>query len=127
MKRRIYKLGTKFTMLGLDPADWGILFGTFAGSLQLFQGTGNRLSLLIAIVCTSLVFFVWTLVKDKVPEKFMDHLFALLGEPEVYKVVQDTRNVPLVVDFKQINKADKRTGKKEKSWRMPSGRSDSWL
>jgi uncharacterized ion transporter superfamily protein YfcC len=127
MKRRIYKLGTKFTMLGLDPADWGILFGTFAASLQLFQGTGNRLSLLIAIVCTAIVFFIWHLVKDKVPEKFMNHLFTWLGEPEVYKVVQDTRNVPLVVDFKQLNKADKQTSSKEKSWRMPSGRSDSWL
>jgi hypothetical protein len=137
MKRRIYKLSTKFTMLGMDAGDLGVLFGTFVVTLNFFQNLGSRLSLFLAIVCTALVFFVWHLVKDKVPDKFMNHLFSWLGEPEVYKIVPDTKNVPLVVDFKQmnarqltarqINKGNKRMTKQEKNWRMPSGRSDSWL
>jgi hypothetical protein len=127
MKRRIYKLGTKFTMLGLDAGDLGVLFGTFVVTLNFFQNLGSRLSLFLSIVFTALIFFIWHLVKDRVPDKFMNHLFSWLGEPEVYKIVPDTKNVPLVLDFKQVNKVDKRSAKQEKNWRMPSGRSDSWL
>jgi hypothetical protein len=128
MKRRIYKLSTKFTLLGLEGADFGILFATFVVTLNFFRNTlGQRSAVFLSLAATTFVFFVWHLVKDKVPEKFINHLFGWLGEPEVYKVVQDTQNVPLVVDFKQINKIDKHADKQDKSWRMPSGRSDSWL
>lgn len=128
MKRRIYKLATKFTLLGLDPGDWAILFGTFVATLNFFQNLGSRLSLFIAILCTALVFFAWHFIKDKVPDKFMNHLFTWLGEPEVYKVVPDTKNIPLVVDFQHAHKADKqRSSKQAQPWRMPVGRPDSWL
>jgi hypothetical protein len=82
---------------------------------------------LIAVICTALVFFVWHLVKDKVPEKFTTHLFGWLGEPEVYKLVPDTKNVPLVVNFSEVRSNDTKTKKTEKSWRLPVGRPDSWL
>jgi hypothetical protein len=127
MKRRIYKLKTNFTILGLEAGDWGILFATFVITLNLLQNLGSRLSLLIAVICTALVFFVWHLVKDKVPEKFTTHLFGWLGEPEVYKLVPDTKNVPLVVNFSEVRSNDTKTKKTEKSWRLPVGRPDSWL
>lgn len=125
MKRRIYKLKTKFTLLGLEGVDWGILFATFVLTLNFFRNTlGQRTALLLSIVATACVFFVWHLVKDHVPEKFSTHLFTWLGEPEVYKVVPDTKNVPLVVNFEEIQQAKKIREKKQLNL---SGRRDSWL
>jgi hypothetical protein len=126
MKRRIYKLKTKFTLLGLEPGDWALLFGTFIFSLNFFQNLGNRISLLLALVLTALVFVIWNLVKDNVPEHFTKHLFGWLGEPEVYKVVPDTKNVPLVIDFNEV-RASKPSKKTQEPWRLPAGRPDSWL
>lgn len=103
MKRRIFKLKTPFTLLGLDPVDWGILFATFVLSLNFFKNTlGQRTALLISIVATASVYFAWHLVKDRVPENFANHFIRWLGEPEVYKVVPDTKNIPLLVDFNEI-------------------------
>lgn len=111
MKRRIYKLKTKFTMLGMDAVDWGIIIGTFAVSVNLFRTmAGDRLGLLLSIVCTAVVYFVWHLVKDSVPEHFSTHVIRWLGEPEVYKVVPDLQNVPLFVDFDEVRRV---TGKGE--------------
>jgi hypothetical protein len=127
MKRRIYKLKTKFTLLGLEPSDWALLFGTFVVTLNFFQNLGSRVSLLLALVLTTLAFIVWNLVKDNVPEHFTKHLLGWLGEPEVYKVVPDTKNVPLVIDFEEVRAADKSSKKTEQPWRLPVGRPDSWL
>jgi hypothetical protein len=127
MKRRIYKLKTKFTLLGLEAGDWAILFGTFIFTLNFFQNLGSRLSLLLSLVLTALVYVVWNLVKDHVPENFAKHLFGWLGEPEVYKVVPDTKNIPLVVDFNEVRKGNKRSENAQETWRLPSGSSDSWL
>lgn len=129
MKRRIYKLTTKFTLLGLEGADWGVLFGTFVLTINFFRNTiGQRAALLVSIVATALVFFVWHFVKDKVPEKFVNHFLNWLGEPEVYRVVPDTKNVPLVVDFKEVRVMEKQKGnRKDATWRIPVGRPDSWL
>jgi hypothetical protein len=128
VKRRIYKLRTNFTLLGLDAADWGILFGTFVLTLNFFQNTlGSRAALLISVICTATVYVVWHLVKDKVPERFSTHLLGWLGEPEIYKVMPDTKNVPLVVDFNEVRAADKKAKKTEQPWRLPVGRPDSWL
>ncbi len=127
MKRRIYKLQTNFTLLGLDAADWGILFATFVITLNFFRNTlGQRAALLISLIATALVYLIWHLVKDKVPENFMKHLIGWLGEPEVYKIVPDTKNVPLVVDFEEV-RASKPTSKTQQPWRLPVGRPDSWL
>jgi hypothetical protein len=130
MKRRIYKLKTNFTLLGMDGADWGILIGTFAFSINFLQSTlGSKAALFFSIVCTALVYFVWHLVKDKVPERFMKHFFSWLAEPEVYRVMPDTKNIPLVVNFKKaqtVSKVNKKQAEKS-SWRMPTGRPDSWL
>jgi hypothetical protein len=128
MKRRIYKLQTNFTLLGLDATDWGILFATFVITLNFFKNTlGQRAALLISLISTALVYIVWHLVKDKVPENFMKHLLGWLGEPEIYKVMPDTKNVPLVVDFSEVRAADKKAKKIEQPWRLPVGRPDSWL
>jgi hypothetical protein len=128
VRRRIYKLSTKFTLLGLEGADFGILFATFVVTINFFKNTlGQRTALFLSLAATALVFFVWHLVKDKVPDKFMTHLFGWLGEPEVYKVVPDTKNIPLVVDFNEVRKSDKPSKKPQESWRLPSGSSDSWL
>jgi hypothetical protein len=111
MKRRIYKLKTKFTLLGMDPVDWGIIIGTFVVSVRIFQTmAGDRLGLLLSLVSTAAVFFVWHLVKDSVPEHFSTHIVKWMGEPEVYKVVPDLQNVPLFVDFDEVRRV---TGKGE--------------
>jgi hypothetical protein len=128
MKRRIYKLKTKFTLLGMEAVDWAIIFGTFVVTVNVFSNTlGSRLALLLSIVCTALVYFVWHLVKDHVPEKFSEHLFKWLGEPEVYKIVPDTKNVPLVVDFEEIQRNRKIKEAGSKRLKLASGRRDSWL
>lgn len=111
MKRRIYKLKTKFTLLGMEAVDWGVIVGTFAVSLNLLDAVlGSRVALLLSLVLTALVYFVWHLVKDNVPEHFSTHLLKWLGEPEVYKVVPDLQNVPLFVDFEEVQRV---TGKGE--------------
>jgi hypothetical protein len=128
MKRRIYKLNTTFTLLGMDAADWAIIFGTFIVTLNLFNSTlGNRASLLISVICTALSYFVWHLVKDKVPEKFSTHLLKWLAEPEVYKIVPDTKNVPLVVNFEEVQRSRKTKEESTKRLKLPPGRRDSWL
>ena len=128
MKRRIYKLTTKFTLLGMEAVDWAIIFGTFVVTVNVFSNTlGSRLALLLSIVCTALVYFVWHLVKDNVPEKFSEHLFKWLAEPEVYKIVPDTKNVPLVVNFEEIQRNRKAKEVASKQLKLPSGRRDSWL
>ncbi|MGL4608832.1 MAG: hypothetical protein ACRCYY_03975 [Trueperaceae bacterium] len=106
MRRRIYKLQTKFTLLGMDGADWGVIIGTFAFSINFFQSTlGSRAAIFLSILCTALNYFIWHLIKDRVPEKFSEHLFRWLAEPEVYKVVADTKNVPLVVDLEEVRRS----------------------
>jgi hypothetical protein len=115
MKRRIYKLKTTFTLLGMEAGDWAIIFGTFVVTLNVFQNTlGSRLALFLSVVCTAIVYFIWHFVKDKVPEKFSAHLFGWLGEPEIYKVVPDTKNVPLVVDFKEVQRLSKKSSDAKK-------------
>jgi hypothetical protein len=105
MRRRIYKLKTTFTILGMDAVDWAMIIGTFAVTVNLFQSVlGGRSALLLSLICTALVYFSWHLLKDRVPENFSTHLIRWLAEPEVYKVVPDLQNVPLVVDFEEIHR-----------------------
>jgi hypothetical protein len=115
-------------LLGMDAADWAIIFGTFVVTLNLLRAPlGPRASLLLSLVCTALSYFVWHLVKDQVPEKFSTHLLKWLAEPEVYKIVPDTKNVPLVVDFEEVQRSRKTKETGNKRWKLPSGRRDSWL
>jgi hypothetical protein len=105
MRRRIYKLKTTFTILGMDAVDWAMIIGTFAVTVNVFQSVlGGRSALLLSLICTALVYFSWHLLKDRVPENFSTHLIRWLAEPEVYKVVPDLQNVPLVVDFEEIHR-----------------------
>jgi hypothetical protein len=105
MRRRIYKLKTTFTILGMDAVDWAMIIGTFAVTVNVFQSVlGGRSALLLSLICTALVYFTWHLLKDRVPENFSTHLIRWLAEPEVYKVVPDLQNVPLVVDFDEVRR-----------------------
>jgi hypothetical protein len=128
MKRRIYKLKTTFTLLGMDPIDWGVTIGTFIISVNWFQAVlGDRTALLLSLVLTAFVYFVWYLFKDKVPENFMTHLLSWLGEPEVYKVVPDTKNIPLLVDFNEVRAQKSPPKTTQPSSRLPPGRANPWL
>jgi hypothetical protein len=107
MKRRIYKLKSEFTILGLGVTDWAILFGTFIFTINFFRPLGGRMSLVLCLVCTAAVYLGWNLIKDNVPDKFMNHLVKWLSEPEVYKVVPDTKNVPLVINLDNLQQTAK--------------------
>ena len=103
MKHRLYKLESKFTFMGMSWFDWGVVLGTFIFSIQVLTVlVGPRLKLLLAVAVTALVYFVWHLIKDRVPDKFGEHFITWMGEPEIYKCVPDTQNVPLVVDPEQV-------------------------
>lgn len=103
MKHRLYKLESKFTFMGMSWFDWGIILGAFIFSLQVLGVFfGPRMKPLVALVVTALVYWLWHLVRDRVPDKFGEHFLAWLGEPEIYRCVPDTRNMPLVVDFEQL-------------------------
>ena len=106
MKHRLYKLESKFTFMGMSWFDWGVILGTFIFSIQILTVlVGPRLKLLLALLVTALVYFVWHLIKDRVPDKFGEHFVTWMGEPEIYKCVPDTQNVPLVVDHEQVRSA----------------------
>lgn len=110
MKHRLYKLESKFTFMGMSWFDWGVILGSFIFGLQIIGVfVGPRLKLLLALLVTALVYFVWHLVKDRVPDKFGEHFIVWMGEPEVYKCVPDTQNVPLVVDHEQVRSVKRGT------------------
>ena len=103
MKHRLYKLETNFTILGMSWLDWAVILGAFIFSTQVLTAFATpRLKFFLALFITAFVYWVWYLVKDKVPDKFPEHFIVWLGEPEVYRCVPDTKNVPLVVDFEQV-------------------------
>ena len=109
MKHRLYKLESKFTFMGMSWFDWGVVLGTFIFSIQVLTVlVGPRLKLLLAVLVTALVYFVWHLIKDRVPDKFGEHFVTWMGEPEIYRCVPDTQNVPLVVDHVQVRSARRR-------------------
>ena len=103
MRHRLYKLETKFTILGMGMFDLGVTLGAFIFSIQILSvAVHPRLQLVLAIIITAVVYWAWHLVKDKVPDKFPEHFMTWLGEPEVYRCVPDTENVPLVIDLAQV-------------------------
>ena len=111
MRHRLYKLETKFTILGMGMFDLGVTLGAFIFSIQILGVLVHpRLQLVLAIIVTAVIYWAWHLVKDKVPDKFPEHFMTWLGEPEVYRCVPDTDNVPLVVDFDKVPRAPKRRG-----------------
>ena len=103
MKHRLYKLESKFTILGMSAVDWGVILGTFIFSTQVLGiFAPPRLKLFLCLFIVALVYWGWYLLKDKIPDKFAEHFIIWLGEPEVYRCVPDTDNVPLVVDHAQV-------------------------
>ena len=103
MKHRLYKLESKFTILGMGWLDWAIVLGAFIFSTQVLGAFATpRLKFFLCLLVTALVYWAWFLIKDKVPDKFPEHFVVWLGEPEVYRCVPDTQNVPLVVDPEQV-------------------------
>lgn len=108
MKHRLYKLESKFTILGMSVADWLVIFGAFIFSTQVLSAFAPpRLKLFISIIVVAFVYWAWYLVRDRVPDKFPEHFLMWLGEPEVYRCVPDTQNVPLVVDAEQVRPRNK--------------------
>lgn len=109
MKHRLYKLESKFTILGMGWFDWCVILGSFMFGIQFLGALAHpKLQLVIGLLTTAFVYWAWHLVKDKVPDKFPEHFIGWIGEPEVYRCVPDTQNVPLVVDFTQVRAAKSR-------------------
>lgn len=116
MKHRLYKLESKFTVLGMGWLDWAVILGTFVFSVQVLGAFATpRLKFFLCLLVTAFVYWAWFLIKDKVPDKFPEHFVVWLGEPEVYRCVPDTKNVPLVVDFEQVRP------RKRRAWRGRRG------
>ena len=103
MKHRLYKLESKFTIMGMGWFDWCVLLGSFMFGIQVLGAIAHpKLQLVIGLLTAAFGYWAWHLVKDKVPDKFPEHFMEWLSEPEVYRCVPDTQNVPLVVDFEQV-------------------------
>ena len=100
MRHRVYRLGGRVSLLGLELADWFIILIAWLALKQLAGPLGSRLSLFIAGVGTFLAFRLWQRVKDAVPERFAAHLMVWMIEADVYCLGPDIHNAPLIVETK---------------------------
>ncbi len=103
MRHKVYRLGAKLSIMGLEIPDLMVLFSTWMVSLQLLGAFVHpRARFLFACLVTFIVLKVWQGVKDKVPDKFGGHIMSWITETETYSVAPDTEQHPLVVDYKVL-------------------------
>ena len=99
MYHRVYTLTHGVSLLGLRPQDFVVILFSFIVGLNvigaLFPG---YLRLVIAAAFIFLTFKVWQSLRDRVPDKYLLHLFRWLSEPEVYRAGADFKAIPLEVD-----------------------------
>ncbi len=106
MRHKVYRLGAKLSIMGLEIPDLMVLFSTWMVSLQVLGAFVHpRARFLFACLVTFIVLKVWQGVKDKVPDKFGGHLMSWITETETYSVAPDTEQHPLVVDYAKVLKS----------------------
>ena len=98
LRHRVFRLKSRVSVLGLELTDWVVILVSWLILKQTSTTLlGDRLSFLIAIIGTFLVFRLWQKVKDTMPDKYPFHLIGWLTEADVYRLSPDLKNVPLVV------------------------------
>jgi hypothetical protein len=112
MTHRLYKLTHGVSLLGLKPQDLVILYLAYMLGFQLlgplFPGRGR---VVFAVVFILIVFKLWQALRDKLPEKFFQHLAMWLSEPEVYRAGPDHQALPLMVDPVKVREARRVTAR----------------
>lgn len=84
--------------MGLELTDWFVILFSWLTLKQSFTILlGERLSLLLAVLGTFILFRIWQRLKDKTPDKFVPHLMNWLSEADSYSLLPDTVNAPLTV------------------------------
>ena len=98
MYHRVYTLTHGVSQLGLRPQDFVVILFSFTIGLNVigafFEGF---LRLIVAAAFIFLTFKVWQSLRDRMPDKYLLHLFRWLSEPEVYRVSPDVRAIPLLI------------------------------
>ena len=115
MYHRVYQLTHGVSLLGLRPQDFAVILFSFVVGLNvigaLFPG---YLRLVIAAAFIFLTFKVWQSLRDRVPDKYLLHLFRWLSEPEVYRAGPDFRAIPLEVNPKTVREQRERRSPTER-------------
>lgn len=105
MYHRVYTLTHGISLLGLRPQDLIVIFFSFTLGLNvigaLFPG---YLRLVAAAAFILLTFKVWQSLRDRMPDKYLLHLFRWLSEPEVYRASPDCSATPLILTGRDVGK-----------------------
>ena len=112
MYHRVYTLTHGVSQLGLRPQDFVvILFGFTIGLNVIGAFFEGYLRLVVAAAFLFLTFKVWQSLRDRMPDKYLIHLFRWLSEPEVFRASPDSRAIPLLIKPRALEETYAKTAR----------------